>query len=407
MRRKQRQPRQANPVPRSTADVHLSAEHVALLHELHVYHEELLVQNEALVDAQLQLEETRDLFVDLYEFAPNGYLTLAADGIILRINLTAAALLGRSREELRGAPLLPLVHAADRTGFVDFLHQCRRASPREATETDVRLLTTEAPRDVHLIARRHEASGGRASEFLTALVDVTERKTLERLRTAHAKEHAALVSRLFTAQDEERRRLSRELHDDLGQQVTAVRLHLELLIGKTSDPDVCRDLENIRALFDRLDRRLHLLSSELRPSALDLGLVVALRAFVHEWSTTFNIEADFAAPGLAQLRLRQEVESHLYRVVQEALNNVAKHADAKHVSVLLERRQDGLVLVVEDDGRGFDVEAARQQERALGLLGMRERTRLVGGTLEIDSTPRGTSIFLVVPLSSVEVEVPE
>jgi signal transduction histidine kinase len=142
---------------------------------------------------------------------------------------------------------------------------------------------------------------------------------------------------------------------------------------------------------------------ELRPSTLDhLGLVAALERYVAEYGRKHGLEADFDAGGLDGARLRPQTETALYRIVQEALTNVVRHARARGVSVLLDRRGSRAILVVEDDGMGFDVEGVRHLRApagVLGILGMEERALLVGGSLTIESHPgSGTAVFVEVPL---------
>jgi signal transduction histidine kinase len=161
-------------------------------------------------------------------------------------------------------------------------------------------------------------------------------------------------------------------------------------------------LLQLQKTADELSREVHDVALQLRPMALDdLGLHAALQSGVEEWSRRTGVEVDFHAAGLAGRRLAEEVETALYRVVLEALHNTLKHGDAGHVSVILERRNNHAVAIVEDDGVGFDAEAAltSPQLGRLGLLGMRERVALVGGTLDVESTPgSGTTVFARVPL---------
>jgi signal transduction histidine kinase len=152
---------------------------------------------------------------------------------------------------------------------------------------------------------------------------------------------------------------------------------------------------------EQLDRQLDFFVGDLRPAALDdLGLETALSQFVREWSQNFGIRAEFHAAGLNG-RMDREVETHLYRISQEALNNVYKHADAQSVAVLLERRDSQLVLIIEDDGTGFQPERSDTKHKGLGLVGMQERAALIGGLMEIETAPgQGTAVYLQVPLGS-------
>ncbi len=216
---------------------------------------------------------------------------------------------------------------------------------------------------------------------------------------------AELLGRLVTAQEDERRRLSRELHDGLGQELTALILGLKALERDTPEaaPGRARLLE-LEATVGRISREAHDLAVELRPTALDdIGLGAALVAYVERWSQRTGIAAAFEPLGLDGDRLPPEAETTIYRVVQEALNNVAKHAGARNVSVMVARHGGEIIAMIEDDGRGFDPEPAGRgapsARRGLGLPGMRERLALVGGELRVDSAEgEGAAVRARIPL---------
>jgi signal transduction histidine kinase len=216
--------------------------------------------------------------------------------------------------------------------------------------------------------------------------------------------HVQLQRRLSEAQETERGRISRELHDRLGQDLTALKLGLQILRKQGPFAAAVQEaVVKLEKLADSLMRDIHRLAWELRPSALDdLGLELALRRYTGEWSETAGVPVDFHSQDVASPRLPLEFETTLYRVTQEALTNVARHAGAKRVSVLLERRNGQVSLIIEDNGRGFDAVAALQAATArgrLGLLGMRERVKLLNGSLEIESTPgAGATLFVRLPL---------
>jgi PAS domain S-box-containing protein len=372
---------------------------LSLIHEISVYQEELMVQNEALLHAQSTLEETRDRFIELYDFAPTGYLTLDNHGIILQCNLTAAALLGRRKDAIEGLPLWGFVLPEERTKYGALLHQCRSQTNGRDIESELTFGTPDGPRVCQLLCRPRKAVVDR-HEFFTSMVDVTERRMVERERTRIAREHAALAARLIEVQDEERQRIARNLHDDIGQQHTAIRLTLERLLQHLPDEPSRQLIGDLRQMFSRLDQRVHFVATELRPSALDLGLVRATDQFVREWAETFHIEVSFLSHVPAYVRFPAEVETQLYRITQEALNNVAKYAHARNVSVVIDLRDDDLVLIVEDDGCGFDLASATTPGRAaFGLVGMRERAQIIGGRLRVETAPgHGTSVFAHVPV---------
>jgi signal transduction histidine kinase len=202
-----------------------------------------------------------------------------------------------------------------------------------------------------------------------------------------------LGRRLATAQEDERRRLARDLHDTVGQTLTG--LSLAAAGGR---------LEQVRELADALGRELHEVAVRLRPTALDdIGLEAGVRALAADWSRRGGVPVEVQAAGLGEPRLPAEVESVLYRVVQEALTNAAKHARATSVSVVVGRREGEAVAVVEDDGVGFDPDALPPppagRPGGLGLLGMRERVALLGGVLEVESAPgAGTTVYARIPL---------
>lgn len=229
--------------------------------------------------------------------------------------------------------------------------------------------------------------------------EVEEHETTERLRTA-------LLRQIVTAQEGERKRIAREIHDNIGQQMTGLKLRIQHLLERwKDDPDILAEALEIRSLADRIDSEIDFLAWELRPAILDkFGLSAAVRKFVSEWSEHFSISAECKVVGLDSRSLPPEVEINIYRVVQEALNNIQKHANARSTSVVLEDRADELTLVIEDDGEGFrsDEEAAFfEGEGGMGLLGMKERAELIGGTFQVETEPGGgTTIFVRVPYRS-------
>jgi signal transduction histidine kinase len=212
-----------------------------------------------------------------------------------------------------------------------------------------------------------------------------------------------LLEKTISAQEAERKRIARELHDQTSQSLTSLMVGLKMAETQTPN-DMRQSIANLRQLSYQTLEAVHNLAIELRPPSLDdLGLVAALQQYTNEYSEKFSINADFQAIGLEARRLPPEVEIALYRIVQEALTNVAKHAKAKVVSVLLESRGASIVAIIEYNGKGFDVQkvsAPSKSERRLGLYGMQERAALIDGMLTIESRPGvGTTIFVEVPLT--------
>jgi PAS domain S-box-containing protein len=248
---------------------------------------------------------------------------------------------------------------------------------------------------VHVLSRGYPVRrepGGPVVRIVGTHFDLTARKQAEGERA-----RTELLTRLMFAQEDERRRIAREMHDQFGEQLTALTQRIRLLKGVAGADPVWRDhVDSLEAIAQQLDRDVDELVWELRPTALDdLGLRAALTNYVQNWSSRSGVAATLHTSGLLDDRLPSTAETALYRIAQEALTNVAKHARAENVEVILERRGDHVLLIVEDDGIGFDSAAADETRRGLGLVGMKERAGLVGAALEIESASgRGTTVFV-------------
>jgi PAS domain S-box-containing protein len=227
---------------------------------------------------------------------------------------------------------------------------------------------------------------------------------LEEAESRHAADRQTkeFLRRLLISQEEERQRISRDLHDHVGQQMTALRLRLHALQDQLDDAaSLPPKVSELAAMLKKLDEDLDFLAWELRPADLDhLGLASALEAYIREWSGNYSVEADFLFLGEGGVTLPRETQINLYRIVQEALNNTLKYAEATRVSVTVNQKDGHLVFIVEDDGKGFEPERATTQPgKGLGIVGMRERAALAGGSLEIESSPgEGTTVIVRVPV---------
>lgn len=239
------------------------------------------------------------------------------------------------------------------------------------------------------------------------LLELSSRTERERLFEAvnHQREQLrALANRLTEVQEAERKQLARDLHDHLGQALTAISMNLTALKDELLPPVSPRIRERLveaSTLTDQTLEQVRELSLNLRPPMLDdLGLAPTLRWYIKQYAKRLNIETKFEVHGLAE-RLPSELETALYRVAQEALTNVARHAQASRVQLRLERKGSTIIASIEDNGQGFDVAKVISREAAVkgtGLLGMRERVTLLGGHLDIHSRPgHGTQLLVKIP----------
>jgi signal transduction histidine kinase len=278
----------------------------------------------------------------------------------------------------------------------------------DVDQTETRLLGARTGLYVPLVARGHGLGVIAIHDKLTANGRFTDGDLrLAEIFAGRAAVALALservardtVRRVVAAQEEERRRLALELHDETGQALTSILLGLKAIGGAETKEDAQRAEADVRGLVVQALQDVRALAVELRPSALDdFGLGPA----VERLAQTFGERSGISTTVETHLddRLPPELETTLYRVVQEALSNVVKHAGAERVSIVLAQRGSGVAATIDDDGQGFDESLIRPD--ALGLTGMRERLALVGGTLEIESAPgSGTTVAARVPVSPI------
>lgn len=244
------------------------------------------------------------------------------------------------------------------------------------------------------------ARDGSVESILCIGRDVTERNRLQRITKTDSQQIRALATSLLTAQEEERRRVSRELHDQICQQLAALAIDIGgLAENPPNRKEALNQMKALQARAVQASEQARHLAYELHPSMLDdLGLVASMRSLCKDFSNQNpEIYAEFVNADMPA-SISREVASCVYRAAQESLQNIAKHAQAKHVSIALRAESNSLVLTITDDGAGFEVEAAKGRG-GLGLIGVEERARLLNGTFTVSAQPgRGTSVTLTVPL---------
>ena len=342
-----------------------------LVQELQVHQIELEMQNEELLLAQAEAETARVRYLDLYDFAPVGYFTLSPAGQIEQLNLHASQLLGTERLRLVQRHFALFVAPAQRLEFEQFLARVLRTDATQSCELPL-LRDDGTPFHGQLEGLRVATPAGLQCRL--AVLDISARQQ-------------EVLAAILTTQETERKRIAEALHNGLGQLLYATKLSLE---GRSGTPVSVR--ESLKLLEEAI-RATRTISFELTPGILeDFGLRTALEKLAKRIAPAC-LPVRLHLTGLEQ-RLAPSVEIAVYRVVQELLNNVMKHARATEVVVHLVRESHRLEVSVEDDGCGCEPTAQAQQPLAgIGLSGVRNRVALLGGKLSVVSRlGRGTII---------------
>jgi PAS domain S-box-containing protein len=339
------------------------------------------------------LEGAEHAYRVLMESMNEGALTLAANKVILYANQCFARMVKCPLEQVMGGSFRRFLSAADRAAIRPLLKRANKSG----SKIQVRLNAGDGSRiPVHLSIRPLAKNGSKSATFGIVVTDMTEsRRNEEMLR--------ALTHRVVQVQEAERGRVALELHDNITQLLCAILFRSQALADKLSarDGPTKREAMKLRAMLGQTAEEVERISRNLRPSVLDqLGLVAALRDTSTEFAKRTGVSVKLACAQLTA-RLPADTELTLYRILQEALKNVEKHARARHVTVRL-RQRTFVQLAINDDGIGFDPDhhaARRKGKGGLGLLSMRERATYVGGALTIKSARgAGTKIEVRIPL---------
>jgi PAS domain S-box-containing protein len=351
-------------------------------------------------DNALKASELR--YRRLFEAAQDGILILnAGTGEIDDANPFLTDLLGYTREQLLGNKLWEIGPFRDaKASKAEFRELQREAYIRY----DDLPLETSAGKSINVefVSNVYQVNGGKVIQC--NIRDITERKRAQGKLKESRQRLQVLSRRLVDVQETERRHLARELHDEIGQALTATELNLQALLESPGTDGLARRLKESLQVVERVQEQVHDLSLNLRPSMLDdLGLEPALRWYTARQAALAGLQAEVRAEPWEH-RLDPMIETECFRIAQEALTNVVKHAKAPTVTVELSKNDDDgqLHLSARDDGIGFDVAGLREQAvrgASLGLLSMEERATLAGGGLDYDSTPgRGTEVHAWFPL---------
>jgi len=415
-----------------------------LLHELQVHQIELEMQNAELRKARDELEVALANYTDLYDFAPVGYLSLDASGVILEANLTSAALLGVERSRLINRRLSHFVVPASQPDFLAFLERVFAGTGKPACETALlkkdaaafwagfratsavslkgtrkwcrvtfaditaRKQAEEAQRRIEVLAAanrelKREVVRRQAVENALRKSELHYARLLEQARQMH-QQLRFLSRQLLSAQEEERKRISRELHDVIAQPLTGIHVRLATLKARAiANPKALeRNITRTQQLVQHSLANVHRFARELRPAVLDdLGVIPALHSFMKVFRAETGIRVSLSAFAEVE-QMSDEKRTVLYRVAQEALTNIQRHARASRVDVKIQKLDAAVSMVIQDDGKGFPAECVlhAKNSRRLGLLGMRERLEIVGGSFAVTSAPgKGTTILAQIPLN--------
>lgn len=318
------------------------------------------------------------------------------------VNDAYARMVGQKKEELLG---LRLTDFLPRTlpENLDFL---KKTIAAKFNVTDFETVETygEGKTGVYLNNFSADIENGLLCQLWGTARDITEKKRLEKELRQSEKDLQKLAGRLIYKQENELRRLARELHDNLTQQLAVLAIEVGKVENHSDAPEPVRDkMTSIKDQLIRVSKEVHNLSRDLHPSIIDdLGLVRAIQSECNNFSSRTGLPVivkvkDVPAP------LSVDTALALYRIVQEGLSNAFKHAEAKNIYVFLEGQEGKIVLMVRDTGIGFKPEEVRHKQ-GLGLSSIRERVRLIGGELSIKSKPgKGTSVEVSVPLKNDKV----
>ena len=340
---------------------------------------------------------------DLYENAPCGYHSIGRDGTVLRMNRTELGWLGYTRAEMVGQRKYQQCVAAHYRHSYDHLFEALHAAPDSGgRDLETRLIRKDGTAFdalLHIGVARNDA--GAFVHTRATVVDITERKRAQTEAQRHADQLRAISRRIVEIQENERRNLSAELHDRIGQDLATINLNLHIVKDQIAAPPGSRlgaRLDDSIRLVEGTVEAVRDVAGALRPLVLDdYGLAVTLRTHAEQFSARTGIRVAVKADDPVR-RLRQDTEMTLFRIGQEALTNVLKHAQADHVRLTLEVDSEKVRLTIADNGRGFDAQTRLgHASEGLGLLIMQERLRALNGALCIRSAPgAGTSVIATV-----------
>jgi PAS domain S-box-containing protein len=368
------------------------------IEELRVSEEELHERDSRIADTTRHLQLEHQRYRDLFEFSPDGYIVMNLASVIEEANAIAAKMLNVRRELLVGKPLIVFI---EKNSCAAAIRQIQKMS-RQRSANAVRWQAEIKPRGKDAFVASITSSAiqdpsGRRTGFRMALRDVTDtRKREEELRDSR-EQLRALAGRLQEIREQERNHLARELHDEFGAALTALKLDLSWLKGHVVGPEIHQRIDSMFKLIDITTQSVSRTATMLRPRLLDdFGLMAAIEWQAHDFQDRSGIQCHLQAE---EVELPGDRATALFRIFQESLTNVARHAEATKVEISLNKQNGYIFLEIRDDGRGVTKEKI-SSPTSLGLLGMQERAYAFGGDVKIESDDgKGTMVRVHIPIS--------
>jgi PAS domain S-box-containing protein len=345
------------------------------------------------------LQEERDFVSTLLQTSSALIVVLDGEGNVVRFNRACEELSGYRFEEMKKKGIWQLIPPEQREDVKTVFAELTGGVSHNTFEND--WMTKDWVRRRIAWSNTAVRDGGGALKYVVSTgIDITARQMAETALRQNREELRSLTARLLAAEEDERRRLSRELHDSVNQSLGMLAVEAELLMAKTApSSDLRHDLEGYRNRILELSESVRRLAYELHPAILDdLGLAVALRSYVDDFARRTGVRVTLTTRNVPR-RLPKGIASCFYRIAQESLANAAKHSRSTRITVRLAACRSGYWLMIRDFGRGFDAETVKDHRRGLGLVSMEERARLEGGRLDLRTSPgQGTHIRVWLPL---------
>ncbi|MCI0707456.1 MAG: PAS domain S-box protein [Ignavibacteriae bacterium] len=349
--------------------------------------------------AERMLAEREQFLRTIIDVTPECVMVLNTDGNLVSLNPAGLSVVeADSVEDLRGQPINKFVELAHRREFNALLRDVLDGKKGKLEFRITGKRGTSRWLEIHAVPLQ---GGDRVTAILGIARDTTERKHAEETREY-------LTKRIIDAQESERKRISRELHDSVGQLLSAVKFRLHNVLMKAAPVSNRRSMSEIDSHLEMTIQEIRRISQNLRPSALDdLGLLSAVRALCDEFTLRTGVPIDLQLPSIPH-RFSSDIELAVFRIIQETLHNAEKHSGASALFVGLQRHNSSLKVSVRDNGRGFDLERLRTRAysaRGIGLESIRERAASIGATVQISSTPgNGSEILLQIPHAPTRAE---